>query len=283
MTLVLGLVLTEEIGLSGLNANMLIRGCPSISAHTLTSRVGSDLPKKLVLLILAASGAATGNTQRYATLVGIGLACILLLSNLGSRAWHFMGWKPLLYQGFGGSFLAYLLSIVMGIAFPYMGHRKIELGGSPAMNYVIRTAFLVAVAFVVSDIDVIQEFLVVGSEVCNQDIVNMVVGGWWFFALVSSLFMLRTLPKRVDNLEYDTEPLLIEDHESPVGYRVPSVPDFIVNPSLAQQSDGCISVKVEFYLGLIMAFVVGGGIIYLGFTDWDEEAIEYVENAVSDL
>jgi hypothetical protein len=41
------------------------------------------------------------------------------------------------------------------------------MGGKGALEYVLRTAVLVAVIFVVSDIDELQRFLVIGSEVIN--------------------------------------------------------------------------------------------------------------------
>ena len=47
LSLVLGLVLTEEISLSWLNASMMIRATPSISAHTLYSPVGSDTFRRI--------------------------------------------------------------------------------------------------------------------------------------------------------------------------------------------------------------------------------------------
>ena len=61
--------------------------------------------------------------------------------------------------------LVYLFAILTGFVLPYMGHRSISTGGKGAMEYVISTAFIVAVVFVLSDIDDIQSFLVVGSEV----------------------------------------------------------------------------------------------------------------------
>ena len=51
-----------------------------------------------------------------------------------------------------------------GLAVPFMGHRLIRIGGKGAVEYLIKTAFWVAVAFVVSDYDGIQKFLVFGSE-----------------------------------------------------------------------------------------------------------------------
>jgi hypothetical protein len=60
--------------------------------------------------------------------------------------------------------VAYLCAIGTGLVVPFMGHRLIRTGGKGAVEYLIKTAFWVAVAFVVSDYDGIQKFLVLGSE-----------------------------------------------------------------------------------------------------------------------
>jgi hypothetical protein len=164
LSLVLGLVLTEEISLSWLNASMMIRSTPSVSAHTLYSPVGSDTFRRLVLLTLVFAGIAEDIYQSILTAIGILGACILLLANLGARSWYFLNWKPIRYNGTGSFVLAYLCAIATGFAVPFMGHRLIRIGGKGAMEYLIKTAFWVAVAFVVSDYDGVQKFLVLGSE-----------------------------------------------------------------------------------------------------------------------
>ena len=164
LSLVLGLVLTEEISLSWLNASMMIRSTPSVSAHTLHSPVGSDTFRRVVLLTLVFAGIAEATYQSILTAIGVLGACILLLANLGARSWYFLNWKPIRYNGTGSFVLAYLCAIVTGLAVPFMGHRLIRIGGKGAVEYLIKTAFWVAVAFIVSDYDGIQKFIVFGSE-----------------------------------------------------------------------------------------------------------------------
>jgi hypothetical protein len=167
LAVVLGLVLTEEISLSWLNASMLIRATPSVSAHSLTSSPGSDWLRKLVLFTLAFASA----TNHWGlTMAGVVGAMILLLANLGARSWHALGWRPLRYTGLGSFWIAYLLAVGTGLVFPYMGHATIATGGKGAMEYVLRTAVLVAVIFILSDIDELQRFLVVGSEVSSEKV-----------------------------------------------------------------------------------------------------------------
>ena len=145
---------------------MMIRAFPSVSAHTLVSDyVGADYIRKGILLSLAIAGAATGPLRTALAFGGIVAACMVLLANLGSRAWHFLRWQPLRYQGFGATALAYFCAICTGIVLPYMGHRSIVVGGKGAMEYIIKTGIIVALAFAISDIDGLQQFLVAGSQV----------------------------------------------------------------------------------------------------------------------
>jgi hypothetical protein len=166
LSIVLGLVLNQEISLSWLNASMMVRAFPSVSAHTLVSNyVGSDYLRKGIIFSLALAASATGKVRMALSVGGICTACIVLLANLGSRSWHFLRWKPLRYQGCGATLLAYICAVCTGIILPYMGHRSVVVGGKGAMEYVIQTSIIVALAFVVSDYDGIQKFLVAGSEV----------------------------------------------------------------------------------------------------------------------
>jgi hypothetical protein len=179
LSLILGLVLTEEISLSWLNSSMMVRAAPSVGAHTLISPNASDLLRKAVVMLLALAGIARDLTQQVLTLTGITLSIVVLCANLGSRAWYFMRWRPQRYDGCGASLLAYIGAVVTGLIFPYMGHRNIEVGGKAAMEYVIRTALFVAIVFVASDVNAVQRFLVVGSEVREIHTTgNTIVNHW---------------------------------------------------------------------------------------------------------
>lgn len=283
LSLILGLVLTEEISLSWINSSMLVRASPSVSAHTLVQGTGSDLSRKAVVLCLALAGAATGKLQKYMTLGGISLACLVLLANLGSRAWLFMKWRPLRYQGHGAGVLAYLAAVATGAVLPYMGHRSMEIGGKASVEHVIKTGVIVALVFLASDFDEVQKFLIVGSEHCSQDWVNVAVGGWWAVTMIASLLMARRIPYQDAHPDYDGEPLLAADHLSPVGFKVPSLPDFTIDPGLAQTGSSCFSLRFEVIAGVIFALLAGTGIVYLAFTDWDESVVEEVETTASNL
>jgi len=257
---------------------MMIKATPSVSAHSLSANFGSDSLRKIILFCLALAGATTGWLRSFLTILGVVGAIVIMLANLGARSWRFLRWKPLRYDGFGSFFVAYVLAVTTGLMLPYMGHRKIATGGKGAMEYVLKTAVIVAIVFVVSDLDEIQQFLVVGSQFCDQDSINFLIGFWWTATLSASIFMVRRLPV-LDQKPEHGEKILIEDQASPVGYKVPSLPDFEIDPSLANTGIKCLSLQFEFYFGIFMALVIGSLIVTLAFTNWEETVNKSVSDA----
>lgn len=267
---------------------MLVRSLPSISAHTLTSFLDADLLRKAAIFLLATAGSAKdADTRGWITIAGVALTCVLALANLGSRAWHFMGWRPLQYSGPGKSYLAFFMAVLVGILFPYMGHRKVHVGGKVAMEHVVTTAVLVGAIFAISDIDEVQRYLISSSENCDQDFVNIVVGGWFTFTFISSVAYTLSLPYKPPETPTEPdeeEPLLEKNHASPVGFNVPSLPNFEVDPTLA--SEGWFEVcalQMQAIVGVLLALVIGGGIIYLGFLEEDDEVFGNGEGIVRRL
>jgi len=166
--LLLGLVLQEEIGLVWLNVSMFLRGLPSVSAYTFVSMFESDWPRKLAVLSLAGAAVQTpgSDLQTYGTIAAVLYAMSLLAANLGARAWYFMKCRPILQkESFFAPILAYFVAMVTGIFFPYLGFGQIQAGGKAAVSLVIFNSIIVASMFVVSDLDVVQKIIVVGSEV----------------------------------------------------------------------------------------------------------------------
>ena len=145
LALILGLVFGEEIGQSWIHVAMHVRGFPSISALTLEEGVmsGSDWLRKALVFILAIAGYTTGRYQQTCTLAGLSLACWVLLANLGSRSYQNMQWKPIKPShccGFVSRFwtpiYAYLVAVLTGICFPYLGHSQGKTGGTAAVESV---------------------------------------------------------------------------------------------------------------------------------------------------
>jgi len=279
ISLILGLILYEEISHVSLNVAMFVRGVPSVGAYTLLSVFDSDWPRKAVVFLLAITSAMDegSSTQRYCTLVGIGLAMLLLAANLGSRAWYFMKWRPL--SCCGGTFLAPIVSLfvaaLVGLIFPYIGFNKIQAGGKAAVQLVIINTIIVAGLFVVSDLDVIQHFLIKGSDSCNQDNVNITLGIWIAMTSITSIFAAKNIAvvSNDDQLEGegedDNDQLLVEDHASPCGYKIPNFPDHPVDPVyFGSKGCDCLSLKFEILFGLVISVGVGFFVVSTSMYDY---------------
>jgi hypothetical protein len=103
--------------------------------------------------------------------------------------------------------------------------------------------------------------------------VNIAVGGWWSITLLLSLCLVRQI-KHEDQKSKFGEKFLEEDHASPVGYKVPSLPDFEIDPSMAKSGIGRVPLQLEFAIGVLLAIAVGAAIISFGYTSWDEDFYE---------
>lgn len=113
---------------------------------------------------------------------------------------------------------------------------------------------------------------------CNQDALNTFVGLWFSLSLLFSIFIVARIEPTHDYP--DEEPLLEEDHQSPVGFRVPNLPDFPIDPFMAKTGWRQITLKAELTLGVIMVALLGAGIVALAFTDWGEVTEEGVKQTI---
>lgn len=294
IALILGLVLIEEISNSWVNVSMLVWGMPSISAFTLSQPVSVDWPKQALLLILSISAVleAGSRAQSIATLVGIGWACCVLCANVGARAWRHLKWKSMPYRGHGRIVVSFLAAIATGLVIPYVGFRQAQSGGQVALETVLIGSLIVAAVFIVSDFDAVQEFIILGSENCNQDPVNFGVGIWWGLTVIISMYFCKRIPvsayykmkddsKRESDLDKSTtsiipfipepEPLVEQEQASPVGYRVKQIPDFKLDPNgSAKPHLPSAFLAFEVVLGVTMAIGIGALMVYSAFTDKDD-------------
>jgi hypothetical protein len=122
--------------------------------------------------------------------------------------------------------------------------------------------------------------------------VNIIFGSWWFTTFVVSLVIARRIPyydqllgmkssstyssfadqqQRPLSYYYDGERVLEEDHASPVGYKVPTFPDFEFDPSLVTNSGirSC-TLDSEFMFGLLVSVVIGTCLLFLAIGSWDD-------------
>ena len=158
----------------------------------------SDWVRKLDVLILTiAAIIPDGIAKTNTTVVGVALTCMILCSNLGSRAWKNLQLNSLRYNGIGASLVAYIASILIGFTVPYMGYHEIEAGGKRALEVVLRSALFVAIFFILSDFDQVQNFIISGSERCNQDIVNIAVGIWFICTTLLCIYFSRRVARYV--------------------------------------------------------------------------------------
>lgn len=266
-----GMVLSEEISLSYVNAVMFVWGMPSVSAYNFLYPFTSDWVRKLDILILTiAAIIPDGISKTYTTVAGVAFTCMILCSNLGSRAWKNLQLNSLRYNGIGASIVVYMASILIGFAVPYMGYHEIEAGGKRALEVVLRSALFVAIFFIVSDFDEVQSFLISGSEKCNQDIVNITVGIWFICTtLLCIYFSGRVARHQVSGIP-DEASIVTRNEHSPVGLTLTDLPNFPINITLFATPNKYIPIKVELFFGVIMSLAIGGLIIYMGFTDKDD-------------
>jgi hypothetical protein len=287
LALILGLVFSEELSMSWTNVGMTIRGFPSISAYEIMTKVESDWLRKAQIFSLSIASAGTGTFRTICTLFGLSLTCFILLANLGARSWRFMGWKPAFVgeswcacfgcccglQQAVEAVLSYAVAVGTGFFLPYLGHQKVHAGGVVAIESVFRIATVVAATFLVSDRDEVQNFLVLGSGECSQDYVNMAFGGWFCMSLISCLCCLSKR-KPAEFWPDSKEPLLAEDHASPVGLRVPHLPDFPIDPTFAAEGNrSCVNMNLDLVVGVFIALGIGAFFVYLGFSDLDEQIL----------
>jgi len=216
-----------------------------------------------MLLLLAASNfVGGGKAKTFMILAGVALACIILATNLGARAWHNLGFPSLKYTGTGSTAIAYLISTFLGIFTPYLGFREVEVGGQAAVESFILSALIVGIVFILSDIDILQTFIVAGSQACNQEVVNIIIGAWFFISLNASLVLSPFIKSKTRNL--DEEEFLEESERSPVGFICRNLPNFYVVPSLISKPTLCCNENVVRALGGLIAVIVGAAIISIG-------------------
>mmetsp|Transcript_115969 Transcript_115969/g.334897 ORF Transcript_115969/g.334897 Transcript_115969/m.334897 type:complete len:500 (-) Transcript_115969:226-1725(-) len=274
----LGVVFKEEISNAWTNVGMSVRGFPSISAYSVSTYSHSDWLRKVIVFALLFSSMAGGTAMHVSAFVGISLAMMVLLANLGSRTWGFMQWRPIQHYGIFEPIISFFMAVLTGLLFPFLGHRQVESGGKVALERTFGISMLSAIAFVVSDYDNIQKYLVIGSEQCNQDWIVLIVGVWWAIASICSLFTVFRKERRGIWPE-DEEPLLEKDHRSPVGFKVPNLPDFPLNSIMARKGVMCLTTNLAFIAMLVVTIGMGGFLSMLAFTDYEDNLDEKISGS----
>jgi hypothetical protein len=117
------------------------------------------------------------------------------------------------------------------------------------------------------------------TQGCDQQIINIATGAWIGSTVLLNLVLAVYIAQKPRLTESDNS-LLCEDSNSPVGYRVPNFPDFIVDPSNAKRGLSFISLENEMYLSLFVALLMMAAIVSMPYTGWNTALQDYISDAL---
>ena len=271
---VFAVLLANETADTWLSVAMNVRACNSVGAHVWRTRMMTDYPRLLVLLCLSLAWFAPigSSAQDFLTALGAGLGGALLLVNLGCGVWKKLGIDPFDRDAFYAGAVSYFLALVAGIALPYLGLRSVnggcdessddyaypDGGARRARQMVTGASVLSGTVFAVTDTQWVQELL--GFSWRYQGAVNIAVGLWWFLTTAASLAVCSRLEPGQGEV---SQPFLIRDEASPVGWVVPSLPKILVHPAHRGKPYGCCGY-VSDVIGSAAIVGVGTVIIWAG-------------------
>ena len=273
---VFGVILASETSQSWLGMSLDVRGCNSVGAHVWRSNMLADYPRYISLLCLALAWFAPfgTSTRDFLTALGTGIGGAILLSSLGSRAWKKLGIPCIDKDAFFAPGFGYLMSILAGVAFPFVGLRSVtggcgendddyqhpHGGARRARQLVTIAAVIVAVVFLLTDVVRVQA--VFGFSWTHQGATNLSVGLWWILSTVASLAVCSRLDS---SLGESAQPFLVRDETSPVGFIVPSLPKIAIDPTYRGRPPllSCCGA-ISDILSAVIVVAVGASIIWMG-------------------
>jgi hypothetical protein len=163
-----GLILTEETSLAGANIGLLVRNTPSLCALGLRQppTMHHDAIRKVCILSLVLASSTLGWTQTILTATGVILSILVLLLNLGARAWHYMDFWTIKRDRIGGSaVMPFLLSLFTGLSLSFMSSRVAVSGGKRAIEHIIFHVVCVGLVMILSATDRFLKLVVVETSV----------------------------------------------------------------------------------------------------------------------
>jgi len=284
---VFGIILASETSQSWLGMSLNVCGCNSVGAHVWRSSMLADYPRYTSLLCLGLAWFAPFGTigRDFLTALGTGLGGAILLASLGSRAWKKLGIPCIGGDAPYAPALGYLMAILAGFAFPFIGLRSVTGGcsensddykfpfGGPrrARQLVTVAAVVVAAVFIVTDVASVQAKF--GFTWTYQGATNLSFGIWWILSTMASLSVCGRLDS---TLGESAQPFLMRDETSPVGFIVPSLPNIVIDPTYRGQPWGCCGA-ISDILSAIVVVAVGAGIVWMGIKQigGDEDALPW--------
>ena len=78
----------------------------------------------------------------------------------------------------------------------------------------------------------------------------------------------------------DSNPILVKDETSPVGYKVPNFPDFAIDPiHFGRKGLPCFSLTAEMVVGILLGIGIGAFVVMTGFSDFISQGNDYIVSA----
>lgn len=280
---IFGLVLKYETSHAMLAVSLLVRGTNSVGSYVWRGGSLTDYPRLFLLIVLTLASFASPQypVRDFLTLSGTIIGSILLLCNLGSRAWNKVDIGFIDVSNVFTPMLTILASLFAGLLFPYVGLRCVDGGtdavqsaavenivlkpnGKRARQNVSAAASVIAWVYLFSDVKIVQNVLGFRFEK-YKGAVNIGVGVWWFLSTITSMSMCHHLDSSKSK---KIEPFLKRDDSSPVGWIVPSVPNIVIDPNLSRGKMvmPCLSYGSDLLCALIVA-AIAFLIVWLGIKD----------------
>lgn len=265
-----GWVLQNETSHTWLTMNLYVWGSNSIGAYVWHSGALTDYPRILLLLILmlAISAPVTSPYHNIFTFAGAILGGLILLSNIGARAWKKAQFNPIDSHYVFTPLIVILASMSTGICFPFIGLRCVQRGtngaetsdvenitmnsdGRRARQNIALLSLVSTAVYLCSDIEDVQNAL--GFNYFRPTgIVHIIVGSWLLLAGIASMCMCHRLDS---STQKRIRPFLQRDESSPVGWIVPTVPNIIIDPSLRKGTMlfPCLSFGSDIFCSVLVA------------------------------
>lgn len=186
---------------------LLVRNTPAHCAYLLQAVIRDDLLRKVCLFSFVLGASTVGWWQTAFKGIGVILACLLLMINIGSRSWYFLDLSSFKRDRIGGnSIMPFLLSIFTGFSLSFLSSRVSASGGQRSIEHIVLSAVVIAVVMIVSSFERFQKLIIMDDEVSDfclrysvhtyalstqiheqNNIINLILGSWWTISLLGSL------------------------------------------------------------------------------------------------
>jgi hypothetical protein len=162
----------------------------------------------------------------------------------------------------------YFVSILLGIVVPFLGFKKVGIGGLVAIRHIVLMSLLVYGVIVFSDPNILSGLLILPDQddhVQNQQkLTTLILGAWWMSATIVSLYLCYLLIPFQNLTPESGSTLMTESNLSPVGYCVLHIPSHQIEtvqrfkpPKLGDWSIVILAIVATAFPGLFFAAFFG--------------------------